>query len=74
MSPVVVGVDGSPVSMRALDLAASEAAVREAPQRTVVGHRGSGGFLGLTAGASLPALYAVRHQAERPGGLFTRHG
>jgi nucleotide-binding universal stress UspA family protein len=127
LTAIVVGVDGSPVSMRALDLAAGEAALRDAPLRivhvlesidgrrpghlakamavsprrvlslayqaaeqrhpelsidtvtldgspaealiaasaaarlTVVGHRGGGGFLGLTAGAVCSEVAARGH-------------
>jgi nucleotide-binding universal stress UspA family protein len=64
MGPVVVGVDGSRVSMEALDLAAEEAAVRVTP--LVVVHAGDPGPSGAPAGRRLLGVALSRAWSEHP--------
>ena len=63
--PVVVGVDGSPCSLAAVDLAAGEARLRSAPLRVVHGFIWP--YFGIPLGPSSagPPQGGLRHEAER---------
>src|SRR5581483_6473007 len=62
---VVVGVDGSPTSLAAVDLAATEAALRRRPLHVV--HAFAWPYLNVPLGPSAfgPPEGGLRHEAER---------
>jgi nucleotide-binding universal stress UspA family protein len=66
MGPVVVGVDGSPVSMRALDLAAEEAVGRVTPLVVVYAQRSGGPADARLVGRRLLAVAESRARSEHP--------
>jgi nucleotide-binding universal stress UspA family protein len=66
MGPVVVGVDGSPVSMRALDLAAEEAVGRVTPLEVVYVQRSGAPVDASVVGRRLLAVAEGRVGSEHP--------
>jgi hypothetical protein len=73
-APVVVGVDGSPESLRALDWAAREAAARQSPMRIL--HAFLRPLMHVPAAALIEAshdagLVVVGHQVTAAGGPRT---
>jgi nucleotide-binding universal stress UspA family protein len=67
MGPVIVGVDGSPVSMRALDLAAEEAVARVTPLEVVHVLRSAAARAdALVVGRQLLAVAEGRVASEHP--------